>query len=141
MATAIAQNGGLENITTVKDSLTWDKIDEPDDKPVGIVEMFKESRGEMPSSMINKVDKLAATLENSATQQHIMTSAVVNEDLAKHVTDIYPRTFLTEEMLNYSMPMRKSDELPHAMLDKFIPQTSKEKFRFDKQVYTYYLYI
>lgn len=138
IATALAHNGGLENLTTVKDSITWNEIDESKDKPISIVKMFKESKGEMSSTMYNEVEKMAATLEGTAPQ-HIIASAVSNDELASHLTDIYPRTFLTEEMLNYSMPMRKKDEFPHAMLDKFIPHTSKEKFRFDKQVLYYVL--
>ena len=35
-------------------------------------------------------------------------------------------------MLNYNLPWRKTDEFPDPSLEDFVPDTSPDKFRFDK---------
>jgi len=56
-----------------------------------------------------------------------------NEDMAEHLEAFQPKTLLPEEYLNYSVPWRNVEEFPDPMLEKFVPKTSPELYRHDRQ--------
>lgn len=127
MATSLAIDGGLENLTTSKDSFTWKEIDEAFDNP-----SISMSQTEDSSVDSDDIDTIAEQFEGTGAYQ-LMTEATSNEDLAQHLNNMHSKTVIPEEYLNYSMPWRTDEEFPHAMLDKFIPRSSKELYRHDQE--------
>jgi len=128
VASALALEGGLENLTTTNDPFTWDEID---------------TASENPSIHLSGSEKAVELLESKGEAEmeefegtgayKIVTEALSNNDLAAHLSEIQPRTMVPEEYLNYSVPWRKTDVFPHEMLDRFVPRTSKELYRHDAE--------
>ena len=60
---------------------------------------------------------------------------MMNQDLADHLQGFSPQSYhIPEEYMNYTVPWRKTEQYPHPQLDKFVADTSPEKFRHDRQV-------
>ena len=56
------------------------------------------------------------------------------EDLGPYEVDEMAEDFvLPREYANYSMPARSTDAYPEPLLEKFMPDTAEEKYRFDSQ--------
>ena len=139
MATSMAIAGGLENLTTSKESFTWEEIDDAAENPrLSFAEARKELHAAKSSAGAG-VESSAA--DDAASEQfegtgayNIVVEALSNNDMAEHLGEFYPRpVIIPEEHLNYTVPWRQREEFPHEMLDKFIPRTSKELFRKDAQ--------
>ena len=135
VASALAVEGGLENLTTTSDPFTWEEIDKADENPT--ISLSKNSNsgggyGSNSNSSSADMDAEAEEFEGTGAYK-IVTEALSNNDLAKHLAEIQPRTLIPEEYLNYSVPWRKTDSFPHEMLDQFVPRTSKELFRHDAE--------
>jgi len=140
VASALAVEGGLENLTTTTDPMTWEEIDAADEDPV----ISLSSNSPAAASTV-AADSLEAKFNSGADLDaeadefegtgayKIVTEALANNDLAEHLNEIQPRTLIPEEYLNYSIPWRKTDVFPHEMLDRFVPRTSKELFRHDAE--------
>jgi hypothetical protein len=65
----------------------------------------------------------------------LAANLVSNPDVAQQIESFDSLVYYPEEMLNYNHPWMKTDQFPDEELNnKFLPPTSKDKFRFDKQV-------
>jgi len=129
VASALAIEGGLENLTTTNDPFTWEEIDASAENPS--ISLAPETANSNPKSLAD-MDADVDEFEGTGAYK-IVTEALSNTDLAEHLSDVYPRTMIPEEYLNYTVPWRKTDVFPHEMLDQFVPRTSKELFRHDAE--------
>ena len=86
-----------------------------------------------------KADAMTESIESTvgpqdAVPEGALIDALSNPDLAEHIDEFYPKTFhLPVDYMNYTVPWRKEGEFPHAMLDRFVPDTAPERFRHDRQ--------
>lgn len=139
MATSMAVAGGLENLTTSKESFTWAEIDDAAENPsLSFAEARKELHAAKSSAGAgmesSAADEAASEQFEGTGAYNIVVNALSNNDMAEHLHEFYPRpVIIPEEHLNYTVPWRQKEEFPHDMLDKFLPRTSKELFRKDAQ--------
>jgi hypothetical protein len=66
----------------------------------------------------------------------LLNDMLLNDDVSNHIDKFRKIRFFPEEMLNYNHPWRKKKSFSDPYLRKFIPFTSRAKFRHDKQVST-----
>jgi hypothetical protein len=106
------------------------------------------SSGADPSASSSSVDEIEDQMtrfheslekrigEDLLTQTSV-TDIISNPDVAEHLEGFRPKSLhLPVEYMNYTVPWRKTDEFPHQMLDRFVPDTSDARYRHDRQVRT-----
>eukprot|EP00607_Mallomonas_marina_P006449 CAMPEP_0182428542 /NCGR_PEP_ID=MMETSP1167-20130531/23100_1 /TAXON_ID=2988 /ORGANISM="Mallomonas Sp, Strain CCMP3275" /LENGTH=290 /DNA_ID=CAMNT_0024611501 /DNA_START=175 /DNA_END=1051 /DNA_ORIENTATION=+ len=133
IATVLERNGGLEDLTSVKNSLTWEAVDDETYHPSTLVQDIKKHMEEVNNedfssrSMNDKEDMEPSPAESMLTQK------IMAEDLGKHLESLEGVPYVPQEMLNYSIPWRTTEESPEPLLENFLPESSPDKHRYDKQ--------
>lgn len=129
---------------------TFESVDGGDKQDVGIPQLDKERAPyqEFPRNeedyekfvdVENNPDAFPSfSKEERKLLQHQISRNKINttpvEDIDPHDIDDTAEDFvLPPEFANYSLPARSSEEYPEPLLEKFIPDTAREKYRFDSQ--------
>ena len=140
MAASLVNSTGLESLTTVKESITWDAMETGQhgarsaNKGVKLQQTVKASQHD--EDICHEADNLSEAMESSLDDPDDgpLTHIVSNPDLADHLDSFYPKSFhLPADYMNYTVPWRKTGDFPHPGLDKFVGDTAPERYRHDRQ--------
>ena len=76
-------------------------------------------------------------MPEEGTAQSIVMKAISNDDIGEQFEQFLDKPqYIPEEILNFTVPYRKTTNYPDELLEKFVPETDSEKYRFDQQVHT-----
>ena len=140
MAASLVNSTGLESLTTVKESITWDAMESGQhgatsaNKGVTLQQTIKTSQHD--EDICHEADSLSEAMESTLDDPDDgpLTHVVSNPDLADHLDSFYPKSFhLPADYMNYTVPWRKTGDFPHPGLDKFVGDTAPERYRLDRQ--------
>ena len=140
MAASLVNSTGLESLTTVKESITWDAMEAGQhgatsaNKGVTLQQTVKSSQHD--EDICHEADSLSEAMESTLDDPDDgpLTHIVSNPDLADHLESFYPKSFhLPADYMNYTVPWRKTGDFPHPGLDKFVGDTAPERYRHDRQ--------
>lgn len=119
--------GGLENLTTIQDPLTWEKINAARTSTVEITSNSEEDVAQNEKLLEDLPEDIALSKRGK-----LLSSVFTNKDVGQHAKS-FRASFVPAEMLNYNLPWRKSDKIPEPLLTNFIPHTSSERFNHNAQ--------
>ena len=137
IAAALNTEDGLERLTAMRESLDIEKILDDTYQPSTLMAEFKKEflSTPLPDLPEPNFDSLeSGDSEPLTKQESIIAQSVIAHDLADHLDDMPEGTYIPPEMLNYNLPWRKTEEFPEPLLDNFVSEASREKFRYDQQV-------
>ena len=135
MASSIISKDGLKGLVTNKnEAYTWEEF-ETDDYVPAHIKAAKESS----KSSVGRQDKEMEEGEELSSAESFGLQSFFQEDLNEIPID--ESTILTPEMYNYTLPWRHEDEIPDEILEKFVPNTSRELFKYDKQVCNFSVFL
>ena len=140
MITSMSSESGLENLTSSKETMTWEEIEEAGDSNshpymeelITANDPNAEGGGGSNSGSNDLYDSdfMESMSDNPAVQK--ISRAFENEDLADHLDGISKNgAYVPPEFLNYTVPWRNTDEHPEPELQKFLPDTSEDHFMHD----------
>lgn len=145
ITTSLMTDGGINNLTRVKDPITWEKIEAFQDAPTSfdLHSALKEANAKTylaTDEEIDRVDRDDPGFMESA-------AATMIGDLVSH-TDLgdamerfvdsenlqyAPAPYIPEEYINYTIPWKENDDMDDPLLNKFVPNTAPEKFTYSSQ--------
>lgn len=112
--------GGLENLTTIKDPLTWDMIQAARSKPIKLSTPQTDQIDDMDESLPLATSKLALEV-------------FMNTELGEHLKEFRNGTIIPNEFFNSTIPWQKSKEFAEKPLADFIPFSAPEKYSHSTQ--------
>lgn len=131
IAIALESAGGLENLTTVKDSMSWQGVDDNTYSPSTFTQDLRKTMDATNVTMA--MDDSGDDDDELTPSESLVTNALCTTDLGEQLDKLPAAGFIPPEVLNYTVPWRMSEEFSEPMLENFVPNTSPEKFRYDKQ--------
>lgn len=130
---ALGKPGGLENLTSINEKMSWEKIDDEARGASTFVKDYKELSKTFKSENDKPDDDNKSFYSELTKSESVITKSLLTEDLSKHLDEIENTTYIPQEMINYTIPWVTKETPEDPLVDRFIPKTSPEKFRFDKQ--------
>jgi len=131
VAAALESPGGLEQLTTVKEPLSWQELDDDTYRPSTFSQEYRKAFE--AASLNGDFDDHDTDDDDLTPSESFVANALCTEDLGKQLDNLPSSTFIPPEVLNYTVPWRMTEAFPEPMLENFVPNTSREKFRYDKQ--------
>jgi len=131
-------DGGLENLSMAKKSVTWDEIDDAVKSPFDIGELF-----DYDESIIDGTEKDDDFVPSASPAMAMAHDSIINHEVGEHIEG-FKTHYVPQELLNFNIPWKKTDisdsrkkqdvpETVNDLMEKFIPNTAPEKFTHDKQ--------
>lgn len=132
--------GGLENLSMTKTSVTWDEVEEAINSPFNVSEMFDFDGSDMDASEMDDNE----FSPNASAAMAMAHDSIISHDVADHIEG-FKTHYVPPEFLNFNLPYKKTDiadktkrrhddpETVSDLIEKFIPSTAPEKFTHDKQ--------
>jgi len=137
IVSALGKPGGLENLTTIQEKMSWEKIEKDSSGVTTFVKDFKEYskllENENEGHLNSTHDDYRDVFTEFTKSEAVITRSLLTEDLSKHLDEIENAAYIPEAMLNYTVPWETKETPQDPLVDKFVPKTSPSKFRFDKQ--------
>lgn len=140
VANAIAITGESDGIISIKEQVAWENIEEVGSDvqhPISAIERIRED------TFVGHSAELESQLENETGEKypieltpkdHLISDSLMAHDLAEHLDGFDPSiSIIPPEMLNYSIPWKKTEESVVEEFDNFIPNSSREKYLHDRQ--------
>jgi small subunit ribosomal protein S18 len=142
------KEGGLENLSMTKSSITWDEIDVAIKSPFPIEDLFDfedDDDDDDETYSLNNDGELTDLSPSASPSMGMAHDSILNQDVADHIAG-FGTFYVPEEMLNPNLPWKKTDiaspssrrkqdqpETVKHLIEKFIPLTAPEKFTHTKQ--------
>lgn len=106
--------------------MTWQDVEDSASSPIDFSSLANSLDGD-----VNNGNIMDENAEDHLTD--VVSKAFTNPDVAAHLKEFGSTVYLPEQMLDYNVSWRKNHEVEEA-LEPFIPDSSKDKFRYDMQV-------
>eukprot|EP00981_Chlorochromonas_danica_P013660 scaffold6634_cov229-Ochromonas_danica.AAC.4 len=132
-------DGKLENVTNVKNSLTWEEIERARTQPVNILKSVGTGVGvhKQAGETEDRIEDGAST-ENSTPltlNEQAFLSTFLDSSFSDHLEPLLNDEvdFVPMPLLNSNMAWRKRTEFPNPLLRNFVADTDPDKYRYDEQ--------
>lgn len=142
IATSLTLKGGLHNLTSVKQPITWDEV-EGKGKEFEFTPNFTNKMMKIP---LHEQIQIAEEADAEAQREEDLdldwdpkelefVEALTNQDFADHIEKYSPTPVYIppSEALNHSMETRYKEEFEDPLMHKFIAETDPNRHRYDNQ--------
>jgi ribosomal protein S18 len=134
ITTSLLRDGNLTELTRVKEPITWEEIEEKQKTPLDLQTIINESVVEYQNASNEEVDRLHDESDHfyESKTAAFISDMISHTDLGDHI-EKFGDSYVPEEYINYTMPWKENDGIDDPLLDKFVPNTSPERFTYGSQ--------